>query len=93
MSKKETIQEPLKVVKPVSAPEVPVYDPSKKYSWDNNAKFELTGHQFGLWLNSVRAKVSSKEASEFHLAFESSAVIESIMEAGVKSGVIVELKE
>ena len=97
MSKKEAIQEPIqeqpKVVKAVSAPEAPVYDPSKKYSWDNNAKFELTGHQFGLWLNSVRAKVSSPEAGEFHLAFESSAVIESIMAEGVKSGVIVELKE
>ena len=41
----------------------------------------------------ISFQLKNFQASEFHLAFESSAVIESIMEAGVKSGVIVELKE
>jgi len=71
----------------------PVYNPSLKYTWDKNAKFELTGEQFGLWLNSVRSKVSSNEAIEYQMAFRSSEVIEDIMAAGVAAGVIVELRE
>jgi hypothetical protein len=70
--------------------EGPVYDPKKQYTWPNDAKFELTGHQFSLWLNSTRSKISSKDAMEYRLAFESSDIIEKIMAAGVASGVIIE---
>jgi hypothetical protein len=80
--------EPIKM-----APEKPVYNPALKYSWPKDAKFELTGDQFGLWLNSVRGKVTSTEAMEYRLAFESSDVIEGIMKAGVEAGIIVELAE
>ena len=68
-----------------------VYDPSKQYTWDRNAKFVLTGEQFGLWLNSTRAKVTSKEAREFKMAFDANEVIESIMERSVREGLVVEI--
>jgi hypothetical protein len=83
-----------KEVEPIKmAPPKPIYNPALKYSWPKDAKFELTGDQFGLWLNSVRGKVTSAEAMEYRLAFESSDVIEGIMKAGVEAGVIKELVE
>lgn len=76
---------------PITMNTKPVYNPGNQYHWPNEAKFELTGEQFGLWLNSVRAKVMSKEASEFQQAFRANEEIEKIMAANVASGVIVEL--
>lgn len=76
---------------PIKMAPKPVYNPALKYSWPKDAKFELTGDQFGLWLNSVRGKVTSQEAMEYRLAFESSDVIEGIMKAGVEAGVIKEI--
>jgi len=68
-----------------------VYDPSKQYTWDGNVVFELSGKEFGLWLNSIRAKVSSKEAMEHRMNMECNNVIEAIMARGVASGIIVEV--
>ncbi len=68
----------------------PAYDPTKKYTWPNDAKFELTGDQFGLWLNSVRSKITSPQAMEFRLAFDANVVIEKMMVIGVEAGIIVE---
>jgi len=78
---------------PIKLKTKPVYDPSKKYTWPKDAKFELTGDQFGLWLNSVRGKVTSEDAMEFRLAFQANDVIENIMATGVGVGVIVEVDE
>jgi hypothetical protein len=78
---------------PVVMKTKPVYDPAKKYTWPKDAKFELTGDQFGLWLNSVRGKVTSQKAMEYRFAFEANDVIEKIMAVGVQNGVITELDE
>jgi hypothetical protein len=67
-----------------------VYDPSKQYVWDPAAIFTLTGKEFGLWLNTVRTKVSSKEAIELRMLLECNNIIEEIMARGVASGVIKE---
>lgn len=89
--KKEAVKPAVKKEQQVvKAPVIPVYDPSKRYVWDKDAKFELTGEQFGMWLNSVRSKVSSREAGEYQMAFKASEAIEGIMANGVRAGVIVE---
>jgi len=78
---------------PIKMNTKPVYDPIKKYTWAKDAKFELTGDQFGLWLNSVRATITSPDAIKYRLALDSNEVIEGMMRSGVESGVVVELDE
>ena len=38
------------------------YDPNKRYTWTPEDKFELTGQEFGLILNTVRTYLMSEEA-------------------------------
>lgn len=66
------------------------YDPGKKYTWTPEDKFELTGAEFGLFLNTVRAYLSSEEASRFQLMIQANEVVEKIMIQGVESDVIKE---
>jgi len=75
----------------VMTPKVITYDPAKKYTWEPEAIFVLTGKQFGLWLNTVRGIVGSREAMEMRMAMECNNTLEALMEQGVKSGVITEL--
>ena len=63
------------------------------YTWPPDAIFELTGHQFGMWLNSVRALVNTKEALTYKFAFEANDIIESIVAKGVEEGAIVEAEQ
>jgi len=69
----------------------PTYNPANQYTWDPEATFTLTGKQFGLWLNTLRGIVSSKEAMELRMAMECNDVIEGLMVDGVASGVIKEI--
>ena len=52
------------------------YDPSKRYTWTPEDTFTLTGAEFGLFLNTVRAYLSSEEAGRFQLMMQANEVIE-----------------
>ena len=69
------------------------YDPAKRYTWTPEDTFTLTGAQFGLFLNTVRAYLSSEEAARFQLMIQANEVIESLMVQGVESDVIKEVTE
>jgi hypothetical protein len=69
------------------------YDPAKKYTWTPEDSFTLTGAQFGLFLNTVRAYLSSEEAARFQLMIQANEVIEKLMIEGVESDVIKEVIE
>jgi hypothetical protein len=69
------------------------YDPSKRWTWTPEDTFTLTGAQFGLILNTVRAYLSSEEAARFQLMMQANEVIEKIMIAGVEADVIKEVLE
>jgi hypothetical protein len=69
------------------------YDPSKKYTWTPEDTFTLSGAEFGLFLNTVRAYLSSEEASRFQLMIQANQVIESIMIKGVEADIIKEVVE
>lgn len=69
------------------------YDPSKKYTWTPEDKFTLSGAEFGLFLNTVRAYLSSEEASRFQLMIQANQVIEKIMIEGVEADIIKEVVE
>jgi hypothetical protein len=69
------------------------YDPAKKYTWTPEDSFTLTGAQFGLFLNTVRAYLSSEEAARFQLMIQANEVVEKLMIEGVESDVIKEAVE
>ena len=71
----------------------PVYHPGKKYTWDPDAQFVLSGKEFGLWLTTIRGIVTTKEAVQLRMALECNNVIENIMTRGVTSGEIREVLE
>jgi hypothetical protein len=69
------------------------YDPAKKYTWTPEDTFTLTGAEFGLFLNTVRAYLSSEEAARFQLMMQANQVIEKVMVSGVEADIIKEVKE
>lgn len=69
------------------------YDPSKKYTWTPEDKFELSGSQFGLLLNTLRVITSTPEAQRILMANEAALVIEEIMAKSVEAGVVKEVDD
>jgi hypothetical protein len=68
------------------------YDPNKRYTWTPEDTFTLTGQQFGLILNMVRAYLSSEEAARFQLMIQTNQVIEELMVKGVEADIIKEVE-
>lgn len=68
------------------------YDPAKRYTWTPEDSFTLTGAQFGLILNTVRAYLSSEEAARFQLIMQANEVIEKLMIDGVEADIIKEVE-
>ena len=69
------------------------YNPNAKYTWTPEDTFTLSGKDFGLILNTVRAYLSSEEAARFQLMVQTNQVIEKVMREGVESGSIKEVVE
>jgi hypothetical protein len=69
------------------------YDANKKYTWSPEDKFELSGRDFGLILNTIRAILNTKEAAKILLANQTNQVIEKIMAEAVEADVIKEAVE
>ena len=68
------------------------YNPSSRYTWTPEDSFTLTGAQFGLILNTVRAYLSSEEAARFQLMMQANQVIEELMIKGVEADIIKEVE-
>jgi hypothetical protein len=69
------------------------YDPNKKWTWTPEDKFELSGKDFGLILNTFRAILGKPEAQEILLAQQASNVLEGVLAASVEAGVAKEVIE
>ena len=69
------------------------YDPSKKYTWSKEDKFEITGDTFGLLLNTIRSILNTPEAATILLAAEANKAIELSMAKAVEQGVVKEIVE
>ena len=63
------------------------YDPNKRYTWTPNDKFELSGNEFGLILNSLRNILSTEEAGRILLANEANLVIERALAKAVEADI------
>jgi len=68
------------------------YNPSSRYTWTPEDTFTLTGQQFGLILNTVRAYLSSEEAARFQLMMQANEVIEKLMIDGVENDTVKEVE-
>jgi hypothetical protein len=71
----------------------PKFDPTKKYTWAQDTTFTISGGEFGLLLNTLRAITSTKEAQTVILAQQAGDVLEKTLASGVESGIIVEIPE
>jgi hypothetical protein len=69
------------------------FDPSKKYTWSNDTKFTLSGNEFGVLLNTVRALLSTREAQVVLMASQASDALDMIMADQVAKGNVVEVQE
>ena len=69
------------------------YDPNKRYTWQPEDKFELSGREFGLILNTLRAILNTEEAAKILLAQQANAMIEASLARGVEEGIVKEAIE
>jgi hypothetical protein len=67
------------------------YDPRKKYTWDKDAQFVLSGAEFGLILNTLRSIISTEEATKILMADKACQAIEQVMATSVAKGTIKEI--
>ena len=67
------------------------YNPNARYTWSPEDKFELTGAQFGLILNSLRAILNTEEAAKILLANEANLAIERVLTNAVEKDVVKEV--
>ena len=67
------------------------YDPSKRYTWGPEDTFELSGRDFGLILNTLRAILHTEEAAKILLAQQANSAIEAAMAKAVEAGTVVEV--
>lgn len=73
--------------------QVPTFDPNKKYTWAIDSEFVLSGNDFGILLNSLRAILSTEEAQRILLADKASQIMEATLAEAVENGSVVEVPE
>lgn len=66
------------------------YDANKQYSWNPDEQFTLSGRDFGLILNTIRAILSTEQAAQILLAARTNDVLEKLMKENVEKGKIIE---
>ena len=73
--------------------QTPKFDPAKKYTWAHDTSFTISGSEFGLLLNTLRAITSTKEAQTIILAVEAGDVLEKTLANAVETGIVVEIPQ
>jgi hypothetical protein len=73
--------------------QAPTFDPNKKYTWAIDSEFTLSGNDFGILLNSLRAILSTEEAQRILLADKASQIMEATLAEAVQNGSVVEVPE
>jgi len=74
-------------------PETITFDPTKKYIWNKDAEFVLSGTEFGIILNSFRALLNTPEAQALFQAAQASDVAEHILAKAVEAGIATEANQ
>jgi hypothetical protein len=69
------------------------YDPNKKYTWTPEDQFVLSGGEFGVILNALRAILNTEEAAKILIANQANTVVEGALAKAVEAGIVVEAPE
>ena len=69
------------------------YDPNKKYTWTPEDQFTLSGGEFGVILNALRAILNTEEAAKILIANQANTVVEGALAKAVEAGIVVEAPE
>jgi hypothetical protein len=69
------------------------YDNNKSYSWKQDEQFTISGQEFGLILNTIRAILSTESAQQILLAARTNDVLEKLMADNVENGKVIEKKQ
>jgi len=77
----------------MSEQQKPSYDPSKKYTWTPDDSFILSGGEFGLVLNALRAVLNTPEATRILIANQANTIIETALQRAVENGVAKEAED
>jgi hypothetical protein len=77
----------------MSEQQTPSYDPNKKYTWTPDDSFILSGGEFGLILNALRAVLNTQEAARILIANEANKIVESALQRAVENGIAKEAEE
>lgn len=78
-------------VKKGTIPKVAEYDPNKGYKWEPTDTFVLTGNDFGIVLNALRAVISMPVGlTTLKMAERASQAIENSLKAAVEVGIVKE---
>jgi hypothetical protein len=72
------------------APVTPKYDKTKRYTWSPDEEFKLTGSEFAVVINSLRATLNTEAAANILLADKASNIIEDVLARAVEDGKVVE---
>ena len=83
----------MKVVKDKEQAPVAKYDPNNKYTWGPEDAFVLSGAEFGVVLNALRAILGTADAQRVILADRANDVIENAFGRAVEMGVAKEVVE
>lgn len=75
---------------PIEAKAPLKYDPSKKYRWEPGTNFFLSGEEFGVTLNSLRAILNTPEAQRILLAERASVAVENALSRAIEMGLVQE---
>jgi len=73
--------------------DMPKYDPNKKYRWEPGSNFFMTGEEFGVILNSLRAILNTPEAQKVLLAERANIAVENTIARAVQQGIVQEIQE
>lgn len=74
-------------------PETITFDPTKKYIWNRDAEFQLSGAEFGTILNAFRALLTTPEAQAMFKAAQASDLVEHVLAKAVEAGIAKEAEE
>jgi hypothetical protein len=72
---------------------VPSYDPNKRYTWSPEDQFVISGGEFGVILNALRAILHTPESQRVLLADRANDIVEAALARAVEAGVVKEAPE
>lgn len=68
------------------------YNPETRYTWTPDDSFILSGGEFGLILNALRAILSTEEAAKILLANRANDIVEGALARAVEQGIAKEVE-